>query len=103
MSIDAAIIADKSQQSRFIRLLDGCEVLTVVLVFDTIIYVLDPNIASRLIVNKDYNDDYGTDLNAKLTTTLVSGRRYLIIYSAFNPSQLTESRDLTLTIQKELF
>ncbi len=67
--------------------------------FDTFIYVIDPYSTDILIVGENYDDDSGEGLNPSLTTMLITGIPYLIIYSAYNPSALTETKNLTLSIE----
>ena len=68
--------------------------------FDTYVYVIDPRSSSAIVYNVNYNDDSGEDMNPLLTTYLTADVPYLIIYSAFNPSSLSETTDLTLHITK---
>lgn len=68
--------------------------------FDTYVYVIDPRSNSAIVYNVNYNDDSGEGMNPLLTTYLEANIPYLIIYSAYNPSSLAETTDLTLHITK---
>lgn len=68
--------------------------------FDNYIYVIDPRSAKALIKDIDFNDDGGSNLNAKLTKNLDANVPYLVIYSAYNPSNSSATGDLKLTITK---
>jgi hypothetical protein len=46
----------------------------------------------------DYDDDSGTDLNAKITRKLTAGVKYLIIYSGYNPGNQGYAGNITLKI-----
>lgn len=68
--------------------------------FDTYIYVIDPRSNELIVFNIDYNDDGGEDMNPLLTRELEANIPYLIIYSAYNPYFLNETKDITLRIKK---
>lgn len=70
--------------------------------FDTYIYVIDPRSTDLLAEDENYNDD-GDGLDASLTIKLSANVQYLVIYSAYDPNSLSESKDLTLKIRKKLF
>ncbi len=59
---------------------------------DTYLYIIDPQSTNQYL----YNDDAGGDLQAKITTNLISGRRYFIVISPFNITNT--SGTLTLDI-----
>ncbi len=69
---------------------------------DTYIYLIDPRSSREVDRNLDhcsvYNDDGGTNLNAKITKQLASNIPYLIVYSTYNIT--TQSGDLKLRIYK---
>jgi hypothetical protein len=67
--------------------------------FDTYIYIIDPR-SSNAIAYTNYDDDYGEGMNPMLTITLTANVPYVIIYSAYNPSRLTERKDLSVLISK---
>ncbi|MDE5565532.1 MAG: hypothetical protein K2I77_00975, partial [Anaeroplasmataceae bacterium] len=68
--------------------------------FDTYIYVIDPRSNELIVVNKNYNDDSGEGMNPLLTRELEAGIPYFVIYSAYNPSSLQETKNVTLKIKK---
>lgn len=67
-------------------------------------YVINPNSASELIENVDYNDDeYYNDpddyeLNALLYGYYSSDVTYLIVYSQTNPSLALGINNISITI-----
>lgn len=67
---------------------------------DTYMYVIDPRSSELLILGTDYDDDSGEAANPLLTKTLSSGIKYLIVYSAWNPSSLQETVPITIRIYK---
>jgi len=67
---------------------------------DTYMYVIDPRSSELLILGADYDDDSGEAANPLLTKTLSSGIKYLIVYSAWNPSSLQETVPITIRIYK---
>ncbi|MBO5357433.1 MAG: hypothetical protein J6A95_06650 [Clostridia bacterium] len=68
--------------------------------FDTYIYVIDPTSSELLVVNLDYNDDSGEGSNPFLSKHLRSGITYLIIYSAYNPVYIEDTKNLTISIDR---
>lgn len=72
--------------------------------FDNYLYVINPNSASELIENVDYNDDeYYNDpddyeLNALLYGYYSSDVTYLIVFSQTNPSLALNSNNISITI-----
>lgn len=60
--------------------------------FDNYLYVIDPRTTSPIAQNEDYNDD-SDGTNAKITKTLISGVRYYIVFSEFNPASAMDNLD----------
>lgn len=67
--------------------------------FDTYIYIIDPQ-SSNAIPYTNYDDDHGEGMNPMLTIALTANVPYVIIYSAYNPSRLTERTGLSVLISK---
>lgn len=67
---------------------------------DTYIYVIDPRSTEWIIIDVNYNDDAGEGNNAKLTTALEANVPYLVIYSTYNLTSLSQSTYITLNISK---
>lgn len=63
---------------------------------DTYLYVIDPRSSDTLVIHIGYDDDSGEGLNPMLTRTLEAGVPYLVIFSAYNPSSLTDTADVSI-------
>lgn len=72
--------------------------LTIESDFDTFLYVINPYSTKLIVDGVQYDDDSGEGANPLLNTYLVTGTPYLIIFSAYNPSALTETKDMVLKI-----
>lgn len=71
---------------------------TIISDLDTFVYVIDPTSTDILVAGVNYDDDSGSGLNPLLTTFLFTGTPYLIVFSAYSPLELTETKSLTLRI-----
>lgn len=71
---------------------------TIISDFDTFVYVIDPTSTDILVAGVNYDDDSGSGLNPLLTSYLLTGTPYLIVFSAYSPLELTETKSLTLRI-----
>ena len=65
---------------------------------DTVLYVIDPRSSDAVVEFVDYDDDSGTDLNAKLTKTLEAGISYFIVCCGYNIKSQYNVGPVLLTI-----
>ena len=70
----------------------GTYTITLTSEFDNYLYVIDPRSANTIAQNEDYNND-SDGTNAKVTKTLISGMRYYIVFSEFNPASAMDNLD----------
>lgn len=69
---------------------------------DTYIYVIDTTYTDTITGGINYNDDGGVDYDAKLTTSLISGRSYFVIFAPYDYESIPSSYvNVTVTVTKK--
>ncbi len=101
LSMDTSAVPNETRMFVCVPSVGGEYTIEIQSGFDTFLYVIDPRTTEKIEHHVNFDDDTGEGLNSLLTFNFEAGVPYLIIFSAHDPTSLTQEGDLMLYISKE--